>query len=166
MGRRAGWLLVTLAASVVAAASPSFAGSWKYELEQPRGKTVLRYIEDGKATFYMACAHAFELHVKYPGPAENEGNASVTISRGRSSMTFEGEFERPDEEMATTFEQWDLGFSHQDPALYGKKWKALRDRLYDLLDSGQPLTISVGKDSYQLPPVDAKNWRKPFETCG
>src|ERR1700743_1794726 len=97
MGRRAGWLLGTLGGSGVAAASPALAGSWKYELEQPRGKTVLRYVEDGKATFYMACAHAFELHVKYPGPAESEGKASVTIARGRSKMTFEGEFERPDE---------------------------------------------------------------------
>ena len=165
MGRSAGWLVAALGVSLTAA-SPSLAGSWKYELEQPRGKTVLRYIEDGKATFYMACAHAFELHVKYPGSAEKEGKASVTISRGRSSMTFEGEFEQPDEDLATTFEQWDLGFSHQDPDLYQKKWKALRDRLYGLLDSGAPLTISAGKDSYQLPPVDAKNWCKPFETCG
>jgi hypothetical protein len=32
--------------------------------------------------------------------------------------------------------------------------------------SGEPLTISAGKDGYQLPPIDAANWRKPFEGCG
>jgi len=32
--------------------------------------------------------------------------------------------------------------------------------------SGEPLTISAGKNSYQLPPIDAANWRRPFERCG
>jgi hypothetical protein len=166
MGQCARWLAAALTTSVVAVASPSLAGSWKYELEQPRGKTVLRYIEDGKAMFYMGCAHAFELHVKYPGAAKTEGKSSVTIARGNSSMTFEGEFEPAEEGSATTFEQWDLGYGHQDPNLYRKKWKAVRDRLFDILDSSRPLIISAGTDRYKLPPVDAPNWRKPFEECG
>jgi hypothetical protein len=31
---------------------------------------------------------------------------------------------------------------------------------------GEPLTISAGKDSYQLPPIHAAGWRTPFERCG
>jgi hypothetical protein len=39
---------------------------------------------------------------------------------------------------------------------------ALRDRLFDLMDTGRPIGISAGKDSDKLPPVDA-DWRKEFE---
>jgi len=67
---------------------------------------------------------------------------------------------------ATEFAQTYLGYAKQDSRVYGKKWLAMRARLYALLGSGEPLTISAGKDSYQLPPIDAANWRKPFEACG
>jgi hypothetical protein len=67
---------------------------------------------------------------------------------------------------ATEFAQTYLGYAKQDPRVYGKKWLALRARLYALLGSGQPLTILAGKDSYRLPPIDAADWRKPFERCG
>jgi hypothetical protein len=67
---------------------------------------------------------------------------------------------------ATEFRQVYLGYLHSDPRVYGKKWLAIRARLYTMLGSGRPLTISAGKSSYQLPPIDAANWQAPFEGCG
>jgi hypothetical protein len=67
---------------------------------------------------------------------------------------------------ATQFQQIYLGYAKHDDRVYGKKWLALRARLYALLGSAKPLTISAGKDSYQLPAIDAANWRAPFEGCG
>jgi hypothetical protein len=160
------WLSATLLAGVMAA-SPALAGSWTFALEDAREAPTLRYVEGGKTTFFMGCGHAFVLHAKYPGQTKKEGlPATITISAGKRTMSFKGEFEEPDEDLATTFAQGDLDYRRQDPDLYTKKWDALRDQLLDLLASGAPLTIAAGKDSYQLPPVDAKDWRKPFEGCG
>jgi hypothetical protein len=161
---KASW--VALAAGLLAS-TPAFAGSWTFALEATREAPTLRYVEDGKTTFLMGCGHAFGLHLKFPGEVKKEGErTSVTIAAGKRTMDFKGEFENPTDDYATTFVQWDLGFRRQDPDLYEKKWDKLRDRLLDLLDSGVPLTISAGKASYKLPPVDAKDWRKPFEGCG
>jgi hypothetical protein len=32
-----------------------------------------------------------------------------------------------------------------------------------MLDSQGPITVSAGKSSYQLPPIDAGDWRKGLE---
>jgi hypothetical protein len=149
------------------------AGGWKYQVV-PNDGHVLTYSEDGKITFYLGCGRGFALQLKYPGEAKEEGKARVTIASGNNTkMTFDGEFvpnvtvEVPvPMNFATEFAQTYLGYAKNDPQVYGKKWLALRARLYALLGSGQPLTISAGKDSYQLPPIDAANWRKPFERCG
>lgn len=82
-------------------------------------------------------------------------------------MILAGEFEDAPEGMATTFLQWDLGFRRQDPALYARSWKLSRNLLIALLGSGAPLTISAGRQSYQLPPNDAaEGWRQAFGACG
>ena len=141
------------------------AGAWKYD-EDSRGHPQLQYLEGSKATFFIGCGRAFGLHVHYPGKAGKSGPASISISAGKASMVFKGEFQEPDEEMATEFEQYDLGYRRQDPELFGKRWKTKLTRLLDLLGSGKPLVISAGKDSFQLPPNDAKDWRKPFDGCG
>ena len=156
---------VMAAASIGLWSTAVLAGTWKYG-EDPRGNSELQYLENGKALFYIGCGRAFGLHVHYPGKAKKDGAAAITITAGKASMNFKGEFEEPDAEMATEFLQWDLGFRRQDPELYGKRWKAMLSRLLDMLGSGQSLTISAGKDSYQLPPNDAKNWREPFDGCG
>jgi hypothetical protein len=103
---------------------------------------------------------------------EGGQGAHYDIER-KIQMAFEGEFVPPVEvddpvplKFATEFAQTYLGYAKNDPRVYGKKWLALRARLYALLGSGEPLTISAGKNSYQLPPIDAANWRKPFEACG
>jgi len=163
MRARTIWLAAWLAGALV---TPVLAGSWKYELDA-QDHSILTYREDGKVMFFLGCGHAFALHAKYPGEAKKEGDdASIVIASGKKSMTFKGKFEEPSEDLPTTFMQFDLGYRRQDPALYGKKWEALRDRLLDLLDSGKSLTISAGRESYTLPPVDAANWRKPLAQCG
>jgi hypothetical protein len=134
--------------------------------QDSRGHDELSYSENGKVTFYMGCGHAFEIHARYPGTPAKSGDATITISNKKTSIALKGEFEEPGEESATQFGQSDLGYRRQDPKLYGKTWKAEAARLYDLLGSGQPLTISAGKDHYQLPPIGAKGWRKPFDGCG
>ena len=166
MRKHVTYLVAALAASTIATASPGLAGAWKYEVEQPRGSPTLSYIEDGKATFAVGCGHAFAVHLKYPGTAKKEGEAAaVTIAAGRARMTLKGEFEAPFEDYATSFVQWDLGFRRQDPALYTKKWDAVRDRLFAMLDSGRPIRVSAGEDSYKLPPIEIE-WRRSFEkTC-
>ena len=57
------------------------------------------------------------------------------------------------------FDQPDLGYAREDPELYEDKWHALENRVFDLLDSGQPLTISAEGKSYVLPPVNVPRWR-------
>src|ERR1700761_1434049 len=135
-GGMGGARFIVAAASVVSLllTGPALAGSWQFGHEE-RGNPELKYIEDGKATFYMGCGRAFGLHVRYPGkPGEEDKPAAITLSNGRSSMNFKGEFEKPFEDTATTFRQWDLGFTRNDPDLYGTKWKGVRDRLLDILD--------------------------------
>ncbi|MGA2057658.1 MAG: hypothetical protein ABSG88_20415 [Bradyrhizobium sp.] len=117
-------------------------------------------------TFMLGCGHAFVLRVEYPGNAAKNGGASIVIASGKTNMTLKGDFEEPSDEFATTFTQADLGYRRQDPALYGKTWEKLRDRLLDLLDSGKSLTISAGGNSYGLPPIAAPGWRKALGECG
>jgi hypothetical protein len=150
---------------VGALTTPALAGSWAYDIDR-QDHSSLTYSEDGKVTFFLGCGHAFALHVKYPGAAKKDGDATIVIASGRARMTLKGEFEEPDEDLATTFQQFDLGFRRQDPDLYRKKWERLRDRLLDLIDSGRSLRISAGKDSYTLPPAEAKGWRKALGKCG
>jgi hypothetical protein len=48
------------------------------------------------------------------------------------------------------------------PELDGDKWRALENRVFDLLDSGG-LTISAEGKSYVLPPVNAPRCRARFQ---
>jgi hypothetical protein len=158
-------MAAALAAALIVAASPSFAGAWKFE-EDSRSASLLTFSENGKTLFFLGCGRGLGLHAKYPGPARKTGKASITLASAGASMAVDGDFEDlRDDEMATDFVQWDLGYSRQDPELYGTRWKAQFARLLDLLGSGQPLSISAGTDSYQLPANDAANWRESFDGC-
>src|SRR6201996_4106360 len=108
------WLAAFAAIGLATAAQ---AGEWKYG-QDPRGHDELTYHEDGKITFYMGCGHAFGLHARYPGTPAKDANATITISNAKTTLTFKGQFEEPDEEMATQFGQFDLGYARSDPRLY------------------------------------------------
>ncbi len=161
-----------LAIGWIAFATPAAAGAWKYQVI-PNDGHVLTFTDEGQVTFYLGCGRGFALQLKYPGEPRKEGKARITISSGNTKMTFDGEFVPPvavevpvPMNFATEFAQTYLGYAKNDPRVYGKKWLALRARFYAVLGAGEPLTISAGKTSYQLPAIDAANWRKPFERCG
>jgi len=141
-------------------------GTWKFRLEE-RGHPELTYTENGKTVFYVGCGRAFGLHAVYPGAAKKVGDkATLTIANAKTRMQFDGEIdESGDNDPPNTkhFRQWDLGYERQDPELFGKKWKRLESRLFDLLDSRQPLTISAEDRSYVLPAVNAPDWKARFK---
>lgn len=158
--------------ALLALGSPAGAGEWKYAVSRNDGHQ-LTFNENGRVTFFLGCGRFFALQVKYPGKPQAEGRARITITSANSSMTFDGEFVPPVKvdvpepmDFATEFAQAYLGYARNDPRVYGKDWLAKRARLYALLGSGEALTIAAGKNSFRLPPVDAANWRTPFERCG
>lgn len=156
------WLASSLALVSLGLAPASAA--WKHEVV-PNNGDELTYRENGKLVFYLGCGRGFALHVKYPGQASKEGKADIAISTARGRMTFNGEFEDPDVFGGTDFSQAYLGYLHSDPQVFGKKWNATKARLLDMLDSHGPITVSAGKNSYQLPAIDAGDWHNALETC-
>lgn len=157
-----------LAVLLVLASPPDLAaaGLWRLEFDN-RELPALSYTEDGHLIFLLGCGRAFGLHAKYPGMAGSSGKAALTIGNGRKTMKLAGEFEElSGDDDLTNFVQWDLGFSRQDPDLFGTRWERIESRLLDLIESASPLTISGETGSYQLPRIDAPNWRSSIERCG
>ncbi|WP_298239889.1 hypothetical protein [uncultured Bradyrhizobium sp.] len=155
-----------LALALLTAPSLASAGSWKLEFDN-RDLPSLSYRDQGKVTFMLGCGRALGLHARYPGEAGHAGKATITIGNGRKSMKLVGEFEEISaDDDATNFVQWDLGYSRQDPDLFGKRWARAEARLLDLMERASPLTISSGTASYQLPRIDAAGWRAAIEKCG
>ena len=151
---------------VVSAPALGAGGSWKLEFDN-RELPSVSYAENGKQIFVLGCGRAFGLHAKYPGEAGKTGKAAITIGDGRKTMMLKGEFEElSGDDDLTNFVQWDLGFSRQDPELFGKRWDRLLSRLLDLIEKASPLTISSKTGSYQLPKIDAANWRAAIQRCG
>lgn len=159
-------LLIALLLSFSAPA-PAAADTWKLEFDN-RDLPSLSYSENGQLTFVLGCGRALGLHAKYPGKAGRAGKAVLMIGNGRKTMKLVGEFEElsGDDGDLTNFVQWDLGFSRQDPELFGKRWDRILSRLLDLMEGASPLTISSSTASYQLPKIDAPNWRESIEKCG
>jgi hypothetical protein len=162
-------LLALCAGSAWLGLSAAFAadGTWKFGTED-RGHPELTYSENGKTVFMVGCGRAFAIHAVYPGaPKKDEEKAAITIANAKTRMTFEGEIDSAsganDPPNTTHFTQWDLGYKRQDPELFGKKWKSLESRFLDLLDSGQPLTVSAEGKSYVLPAVKALGWKARFK---
>jgi hypothetical protein len=142
-------------------------GAWKFEIDE-RDHPYLSFLDgNGKTVFMVGCGHAFAIHAVYPGAPKKDGEkATIAIANGKQQMSFAGEIDSgydDDPPNTTHFVQWDLGYRRQDPNLYEKKWHQLENRLFDLLDSGKPLTISAEGKSYVLPAVDAPRWRERFQ---
>ena len=167
VGNRVAATLIFAAGVLMAsffAAAPAIAGTWKHEVDKNDGD-VLVYTEDGKQKFYIGCGRGFALHVKYPGTAKKDGEAEIALSTSKGRMTFIGWFENPEVFKGTDFAQTYLGYDRLDPAVFGKKWNALKARLLNMLDSGGPITVSAGSHSYKLPPIDAGAWHQGLEKC-
>ena len=111
-----------------------------------------------------ASLYANQAWWQLPGgaPKQDHTKASITIATGKTQMDFAGFTYAGPESFppnTTMFNQPDLGY----PELDEDKWRALENRVLDLLDSGQPLTISAEGKSYVLPPVHAPRWRARFQ---
>jgi hypothetical protein len=144
-------------------------GSWKFEIDRQDQPWLGYYDTRGKTVFRIGCGAHFEMDAVYPGaPKQEHTPGSITIANGKTQMDFAGfiyagsEFFPPH---TTFFNQPDLGYAgdDDDPEHYQDKWHALENRVFDLLDSGQPLTISAEGKSYVLPPVNVRRWRARFQ---
>jgi hypothetical protein len=163
---------IALLGSVSSASADSAEHGWKHQYVSNDGN-VLTYSEDGKVIFYMACGRGFAISVKYPGKAKKEGDAEIAIATSKGHMAFKGQFEEPIEvsdpvpmNFATTFHQAYLGYIHSDTRVFGKEWNAKKARVLDMLDAHGPITISAGKNSYQLPAIDVtSDWHKAIDEC-
>ena len=148
-------------------------GAWKFEIPAPRDQPWLSYYDTrGKTVFRIGCGVHYEMSAVYPGaaPKQDDTKASITIANGKTQMDFAGFIFLLDGLGAkgwppntTMFNQADLGYARDDPELYEDKWHALENRVFDLLDSGQPLTISAEGKSYVLPPLNVPRWRARFQ---
>ena len=140
-------------------------GSWKFEIDRRDNPMLVYYDTGGRTIFRIYCGTHFETDAVYPGaaPKEDHTPASITIANGKTQMDFAGDiYPHPEVEMPTHlpfFNQAELGH----PELDKDKWGALENRVFDLLDSGRPLTISAEGKSYVLPPVNAPRWRARFQ---
>ena len=146
------------------AADDVWKGSWKFEIDRQDQPALSYYDTRGKRIFGIACGTHFEMNAVYPGAAPREiSPGSITIASGNTQMDFAGNvFHNPEVEMPADlpfFNQADLGH----PELDKDKWSALENRVFDLLDSGRPLTISAEGKSYVLPPVKVPHWRARFQ---
>jgi hypothetical protein len=145
-------------------ASDVWKGSWKFEIDRRDNPMLAYYDTRGRTIFRIYCGTHFEMDAVYPGAAPKEDTTgSITIANGKTQMDFAGYVLPPPEvEMPTDlpfFNQAELGH----PELDVDKWHALKNRFFDFLDSGHPLTISAEGKSYVLPPVNAPRWRARWQ---
>ena len=143
-------------------------GSWKFEIDRQDQPWLGYYDPRGKRVFSIGCGAHFEMDAVYPGgaPKQADTKASITIANGKTQMDFAGFIDAGPESFppnTTMFNQPDLGYAREDPELYEDKWHALENRVFDLLESGHPLTISAEGKSYVLPPVNVPRWRARFQ---
>jgi hypothetical protein len=139
-------------------------GAWKFEIDRQDRPWLGFYDTGGKTVFRIGCGTRFEMDAVYPGgaPTQEHTKASITIANGKAQMDFAGfTYAGPDSfpPNTTMFNQPDLGY----PELDEDKWRALENRVFDLLGSGQPLKISGEGKSYVLPPAKVPRWRARFQ---
>ena len=138
-------------------------GSWKFEIDRRDNPMLVYYDTSGRTIFRIYCGTHFETDAVYPGaaPKADDTPASITIANGKTQMDFAGYVLAPSPEVVEMptdlpfFNQADFGH----PEVDADKWDALKNRFFDFLDSGRPLTISAEGKSYVLPPGKAPRWR-------
>ena len=139
-------------------------GSWKFEIDRQDRPWLGYYDTRGKTVFRIGCGTHFETDAVYPGapPKQEHTPGSITIANGKTQMDFAGFIYAGPESFpphTAWFNQADLGY----PDLSEDKWRALENRVLDLLGSGRPLTISAEGKSYVLPPINVPRWRARFQ---
>jgi len=154
---------LSAAVAVGGTSKDTWKGAWKFEIDRQDQPALSYYDTRGKSVFRIGCGAHFDMRAVYPAaPKQGDTKVSITIANDKTQMDFAGttdagtEYDPPH---TTMFDQPDLGYAREDPELYEDKWHALENRVFDLLDSGQPLTISAEGKSYVLPPINARRWR-------
>ncbi|MGY3394171.1 hypothetical protein ACVWW6_006762 [Bradyrhizobium sp. USDA 3311] len=158
------WLGWSAASAAGGMSKDIWKGAWKFEIDRQDRPYLGYYDTRGKTVFRIGCGAHFEMDAVYPGeaPKQDHTKASITIANGKTQMDFAGFTYAGPESFppnTTMFNQPDLGY----PELAEDKWRALENRVFNLLDSGQPLTISAEGKSYVLPPVELPRWRPRFQ---
>jgi hypothetical protein len=140
-------------------------GAWKFEIDR-QDQPSLSYLDSNhKTVFWVGCGAHFLMRAVYPGaPKKDDDKATITLANRTTHMDLAGEIEAYDDlpPHTTGFVQADLGYARDDPELYEEKWHALEARFFDLLDSGQPLTVAAEGHSYALPAIKINRWRQRF----
>ena len=150
--------------SDAARAADVLKGAWKFGIDRQDQPWLGYYDTSGKTVFLVSCGAHFDIIAVYPAKPKQDGRqgATITIANGKTQMDLVG-FSDVGSELtpphAMMFDQSNLG----DPDLAGDKFLAVENRLFDILDSGQPLTFSAEGKSYVLPPVKAPRWRARFQ---
>jgi hypothetical protein len=158
-------LAAAAALMLLATSTLAHAGRWTYREDRNDGH-LLKYLEDEKVVFELACGRGFALLARHPAKASTDGKTRITLTAGKSRTVLAGEFVPPFGDSATNFRQAYLGHEKNDPAVYGKRWQQAEERLLDLIGSPAGFTVSAGEASYQLPAIDIERWRRPFDLCG
>lgn len=160
------YIAVVLALSVMTHPSSVLGddGKWKFERDN-RGHPSLTFYRSNRSVFSIGQGRAFGLHFLFTHPVKREGKRIILIASGSRQMKLRGDVLSSGNEAALPydleFEQWDLGFNRQDPELFGERWLKRQRQLFDILDSGQAITITFEKRKFILPPVNVK-WRDSF----
>ena len=158
---------LSAAVAVGGTSKDTWKGAWKFEIDRQDQPTLSYHDTRGKSVFRIGCGAHFDMRAVYPAaPKQSDTKVSITIANGKTQMDFAGFTYAGPESFppnTTMFNQPDLGYAREDPELYEDKWHALENRVLDLLDSGQPLTISAEGKSYVLPPINARPWRACFQ---
>jgi hypothetical protein len=138
------WLGLSAASAAGGPSKDTWKGVWKFESDR-QDRPWLGFSDTrGKTVFRIVCGTHFEMDAVYPGeaPKQEHTQASITIANGKAQMDFAGFTYAGPESFppnTTMFNQPDLGY----PELDEDKWRALENRVLELLGSGQPLTISA-----------------------
>ncbi|HJY84909.1 MAG TPA: hypothetical protein VKK81_27980 [Candidatus Binatia bacterium] len=154
-------LLLITTAVLLTAISASAQSAWKYEEDSRQQPSVTYYDKNNRQVFYVGCGRAFVVGAVYPAKPGKQGDkATIILSNSKTSMKIVGEFTEPNEDDPTTFVQWDLGYSRQDPKLFGKIWEREKTKLFEFLNS-EPITVSAEGHSYQIPAAVTKpDWKR------
>ena len=158
-------LAAAVTAMLLATSTLAQAGRWTYHEDRNDGH-ILKYLEDEKVVFELACGRGFALLARHPAKASTDGKTRITLAAGKSRTVLAGDFVPSLDKSVTNFHQAYLGHDKNDPAVYGKRWQQAEERLLDLIGSQAGFTVSAGAASYHLPAIDIERWRRPFELCG
>src|ERR1700730_10081337 len=135
-------------------------GSWRVEKDS-RDQPSLQYLRDEKVIFYIGVGRAVGLWIAYPGPAQPDGNATITIQTSSRTWTMRGALTNDhsainrSDEHASFFLQWDMGLSRPKPEF--NNLTRIYNKFIDSLVASKQIVIVTKAGTITLPRIDVKN---------